>query len=93
MKSYIVSILLVCGLLAACNPVDRGIDTGVSNGKKDCSMYDYFLSDTENWSLLVEMINHAGLQSLFKGRMRIIRRSPFGDRRICLSSGICGIMN
>lgn len=67
MKTYIVGVLMICGLLVACEPVDRGVDTGISNGKHDCSMYDYFLKDSKNWSLLVEMINHAGLQSLFKG--------------------------
>lgn len=67
MKRYIISILLVCGLLSACEPVDKGINTGTSNGKHDCSMYDYFRKDPKNWSMLLEMIDHAGLQSLFKG--------------------------
>lgn len=67
MRIYIISIFMICSLLVACEPVDRGVDTGISNGKHDCSMYDYFLKDSKNWSLLVEMINHAGLQSLFKG--------------------------
>lgn len=68
MKRYLLAILLVCGVMVACEPVDRGINTGTSDGKHNCSMYDYFRGDVKNWSLLVEMIDHAGLQALFKGQ-------------------------
>ena len=64
---YILLIVLM-GFLSGCDPQNNYIDTGISNGKHDCSMYEYFRSDSKNWSLLVQMIQKAELVPLFEGK-------------------------
>ena len=51
----------------SCETKSGFIDTGISNGVHDCSMYEYFAKDSYNWDSLVVMIDHAGLTPLFKG--------------------------
>lgn len=43
------------------------IDGGVANGVHDCSMWDYFHTDSYDWDSTIIMIEHAGLKSLFDG--------------------------
>lgn len=43
------------------------IDTGRSNGVHDCTMWEYFHSDSYNWDSTILMIERAGLRSLFDG--------------------------
>ena len=63
-------ILLIVWMvfLSGCDPQNNYIDTGISDGKHDCSMYEYFKSDPDNWSFLVQMIQKAELVSLFEGK-------------------------
>ena len=69
MKNFIKLIILASfGFLAACNPVDNGWDSGVSNGKHDCSMLAYLQKDSYNWDSTVLMIKQAGLENLFDGK-------------------------
>lgn len=43
-------ILLIVWMvfLSGCDPQNNYIDTGISDGKHDCSMYEYFKSDPDN---------------------------------------------
>ncbi len=69
MKNIIKYIIIVSFvLLGACNSIDNGWDTGVSNGKHECSMLTYLKTDSYNWDSIVVMIKHAGLESLFDGK-------------------------
>ena len=43
------------------------IDGGLSNGVHDCTMWEYFHTDSYNWDSTIIMIEHAGLKSLFDG--------------------------
>ncbi len=43
------------------------IDGGVANGVHDCTMWDYFHTDSYDWDSTIIMIEHAGLKSLFDG--------------------------
>ena len=53
--------------LAGCDPKQNWIDTGVSSPYHDCSIMEYLRSDLYNWELTVEMIERAGLTSMFEG--------------------------
>lgn len=59
-------ILLFC--LAVCLACTNNfIDTGVSNGKHDCSMYDYFLTNSYDWDSTRLIIERGGLKYMFDG--------------------------
>lgn len=67
MKRYILlSITILVMTLAGCND-DYFHDTGLADGKHNCSMWEYMKSDHENWDSTVLLIERAGLQSLFDG--------------------------
>lgn len=42
-------------------------DSGLANGKHDCSMWEYLHTDGRDWDSTVVMIERAGLRSLFDG--------------------------
>lgn len=65
---YIILILLTLGVLISCDPIDNYVDTGISSGKHDCSMYEYFHTSSYNWDSTILMIQQAGLENLFEGR-------------------------
>lgn len=64
---YTILILFVSSILVSCDPKDNYVDTGVSNGKHDCSMYEYFHTSSYNWDSTILMIQRAGLERLFEG--------------------------
>lgn len=67
MKKYILLSITILGItLAGCDN-DYFHDTGVANGKHDCTMWEYMKGDHENWDSTVLLIERAGLQSLFDG--------------------------
>lgn len=43
------------------------IDTGLANGVHDCTMWEYFHTNSYDWDSTILMIEHAGLKSLFDG--------------------------
>ena len=65
---YIVIILFVLGMLVGCDPQDNYVDTGISSGKHDCSMFEYFHTSSYNWDSTLLMIQQAGLENLFEGK-------------------------
>lgn len=63
----IVSIIIgIVFLLGACGK-DNFHDSGLANGKHDCSMWEYMQKDPHNWDSVRLMIQRAGLQQLFEG--------------------------
>ena len=61
-----IGVLLA--ILGCCSCTDFNyIDTGVANGKHDCSMWEYLKADSRNWDSTVIMIEHAGLRDVFEG--------------------------
>lgn len=65
---YIILIFIIVGILNACDTIDKGYNSGISNGKHDCSMLEYLRSNSYNWDSTVLMIHRAGLESLFEGK-------------------------
>lgn len=59
--------LLILGVLFCLACEDNYIDTGISNGKHDCSMFDYLCSDSYNWDSTRLMIERAELKYMFDG--------------------------
>ena len=43
------------------------INGGTANGIHDCTMWEYFHTNSYDWDSTVVMIEHAGLKSLFDG--------------------------
>ncbi|WP_443937853.1 fasciclin domain-containing protein [Pedobacter sp. MW01-1-1] len=67
MKKLNICIILLCTVFFSCTK-DNTIDSGISNGTMpDKTIYQYMQGDTYNWDLTIQMIDHAGLTSLFKG--------------------------
>ena len=59
----LIGLLLAFG---ACND-NYYHDSGVANGKHDCTMWEYFQTDHENWDSTMILIEHAGLKDVFDG--------------------------
>lgn len=66
MKKYIA---IWIGLLLACSACDDNYyhDSGLANGQHDCTMWEYFQTDRENWDSTMMLIEHAGLKDIFDG--------------------------
>lgn len=68
MKTRILQrILPVCllAMLIGCTQ-DNFINTGISNGRHDCSLLEYMKRHPYDWDSTVVMVKHAGLESLFE---------------------------
>ena len=81
MKVLILSLFVFMITLVSCNTDYNYIDSGLSNGVHDCTMYDYFKTNSYNWDTTRLMIDKAGLADLFKGEGDMIK-SCFSDRPI-----------
>lgn len=64
-RTWAVLLLLALGL-GSCTKYNY-IDTGLSNGLHDYTMWEYFHSDSRNWDSLILMINNAGMRPVFDG--------------------------
>lgn len=69
-------VLLMLGF-TSCTKYEY-IDTGVSNGVHDCTMWDYFHTDSYNWDSTILMIERAGLKPLFDGTGQYKQITFFG---------------
>lgn len=64
----IFRIGVVIAMIGCCSCTDYNyIDSGLADGKHNCSMWDYLKSDPRNWDSTVIMIEHAGLRDVFEG--------------------------
>lgn len=61
------SIAIVMAVVFASCTKYGYIDGGMANGIHDCTMWEYFQTDSYNWDSTIIMIEHAGLKSLFDG--------------------------
>lgn len=60
--AVIVMVVLFC----SCTKYNY-IDGGIAYGVHDCTMWEYFHTDSYDWDSTIIMIEHAGLKSLFDG--------------------------
>ena len=66
MNRYILFIITCIAFICGCN--DHYFhDTGLANGKHDCTIWEYMQNDKENWDSTLLIIKRAGLESLFDG--------------------------
>ena len=56
-------LMLLCAI--SCTK-DNFINTGVSNGRHDCSLLEYMKRHPYDWDSTVIMVRHAGLEALFE---------------------------
>ena len=63
-----ISIIISIWLLASCTTKDNFIDTGVSNGVHEGSIYEYLHTSSYNWDSTILVIERAGLIDLFSGK-------------------------
>lgn len=64
-KFILIGFLIILGF-GACTKYNY-IDGGKANGVHDCTMWEYFNGDRENWDSLILMVKRADLRSLFDG--------------------------
>ena len=66
MKRYLA---IWFGVLLACSGCDDNYyhDSGLANGKHNCTMWEYFQTDHENWDSTMILIECAGLKEVFDG--------------------------
>lgn len=79
-------VLLVVGM-SSCTKYEY-IDTGVSNGVHDCTMWEYFYTDPYNWDSTLLLIERAGLRSLFDGTGKYKQITFFGLTNISIERHI-----
>lgn len=63
---YILPVCLLTMLLTAGCTKNNYIDTGVSQGRHDCSLLEYMERHPYDWDSTAIMVRHAGLESLFE---------------------------
>ncbi|MCR9011406.1 hypothetical protein [Gabonibacter chumensis] len=59
-------VIVTVVIFASCTKYGY-IDGGIANGVHDCTMWEYFHTDSYNWDSTIILIEHAGLKSLFDG--------------------------
>ena len=64
-------------------------DSGLADGKHDCTMWEYLQTDHYNWDSVIVMIEHAGLKDVFDGTNPEFQQITFLLPRICLSINFC----
>ena len=62
-RCLVVATLVVLG---ACTDYQY-VDTGLANGKHDCTVWEYLHSQPDDWDSTIIMIEHAGMKSIFDG--------------------------
>ncbi len=64
------------------------IDGGKANGVHDCTMWEYFHKDRENWDSLILMTERAELRSLFDGTGEYGQITFFGPTNLSIERHI-----
>lgn len=66
--NYITKGTILFFLIALCSCTKYNyIDSGLANGNHDCSMWDYFQLQPDDWDSTRMMIEHAGMKEWFDG--------------------------
>ena len=65
MKIFYVFLLLWVVFTGCYN--DFYHDSGLADGKHDCTVWEYLQTDHYNWDSVIVMIEHAGLKDVFDG--------------------------
>ena len=65
MKIFYV-FLVLWGFATGCGN-DFYHDSGLADGKHDCTVWEYLQTDHYNWDSVIVMIEHAGLKDVFDG--------------------------
>ena len=65
MKIFYV-FLVLWGVATGCGN-DFYHDSGLADGKHDCTVWEYLQTDHYNWDSVIVMIEHAGLKDVFDG--------------------------
>ncbi|MCB6972105.1 MULTISPECIES: hypothetical protein [Butyricimonas] len=73
----VLVIFLWVGMLTSCDTKQDVWDTGVCSPYHDCSMMEYLRGDSYNWKLTVALIERAGLEDLFEGRVDTLPEITF----------------
>lgn len=60
------SVVVVFIVMSACTNYQY-IDTGLANGKHDCSVWEYLHSQPDDWDSTIIMIERAGMKEYFDG--------------------------
>lgn len=47
--------------------ITKYVDTGLANGKHDCTVWEYLHSQPDDWDSTIIMIEHAGMKEYFDG--------------------------
>lgn len=63
---HMILFLLPILMLSGCDSFNE-INTGLAQGKHDCSMWEYFRKDKTNWDSVMIAIDHAGIRNIFDG--------------------------
>lgn len=74
---YILMGALIAFCFGSCTKYNY-IDGGKANGVHDCTMWEYFHGDRENWDSLILMAERADLRSLFDGTSEYGQITFFG---------------
>ena len=78
--------LLVLSLFSSCTKYDF-VETGKATSYHDTTMWEYFQTDSYNWSYLVYMTKRAGSKISSRGRTRsTARTSPSSGSRTTASA-------
>lgn len=85
------AVILMVIFLSSCTKYNY-IDGGKANGIHDCTMWEYFHTDSYDWDSTIIMIEHAGLKSVFDGTGEYKQITFFGltnhsIRRYLLDNG------
>lgn len=55
----VILLIVIVWAAVSCTKYNY-IDTGISNGRFDCSMYEYLKNDHENWDSITKIIERSG---------------------------------
>ena len=73
-RCLVVATLVVLG---ACTDYQY-VDTGLANGKHDCTVWEYLHSQSDDWDSTIIMIEHAGMKEYFDGSRQNEQITFFG---------------
>ena len=72
------TLIVVLGItLGACTDYQY-MDTGLAQGKHDCTVWEYLHTQSDDWDLTLLLIEHAGMKAYFDGSMKDKQVTFFG---------------